>query len=97
MIISETERFGAHRSLRMAGFKLIEDMESQEHSLFDLENDPGERRDVAAQHPERVREMLHALEQWRVANPRPAVRSTFEISDSERKRLRSLGYLEAGE
>jgi arylsulfatase A-like enzyme len=93
-IVSETERFGSYRTLRVQGFKLIEDTESRTRRLFDLADDPGELRNVAADHRQRLREMEHALEQWRAANPRPEEFSTLEISEEERERLRRLGYLE---
>ena len=32
--------------------------------LFDLADDPGESKDVAAEHPDRVRRMLGSLEEW---------------------------------
>jgi len=31
---------------------------------YDLASDPGEQRDVASQHPDRVRRMLASLQEW---------------------------------
>nr|WP_321222227.1 sulfatase-like hydrolase/transferase [uncultured Psychroserpens sp.] len=36
--------------------------------LFDLENDPGERYDVSAEHPEKVKELQEAFNAWCKAN-----------------------------
>jgi arylsulfatase A-like enzyme len=63
------------------------------HRLFDLETDPGERRDVAGDHPEVARahaERIDALS--RQLGTSLEVRQ--ELSDDERARLRVLGYLE---
>ena len=38
--------------------------EPEAPELYDLSSDPGEQRDLAAQHPDRVRRMLGALEEW---------------------------------
>jgi len=73
-------------AIRTGSWKLIGDR------LFDLRSDPGETRDVAAEHPEIVaflRRRLAALEAERPAAAGPRV----ELSAEERDRLRSLGYL----
>ena len=73
-------------AIRAGSWKLIGDR------LFDLRGDPGETRDVAAEHPEIVsflRRRLAALEAERPAAAGPRV----ELSAEERDRLRSLGYL----
>ena len=38
--------------------------EPEPPELYNLADDPGEQRDLAAQHPDRVRRMLGQLEQW---------------------------------
>lgn len=37
--------------------------------LFDLRSDPKEQKNIAAQHPEMVQEMMAALEAWRALHP----------------------------
>lgn len=69
--------------------------------LYDLLQDPGERRDVAALHPERVARMRRALETIRSEN---AARSAEprggdperlrRVREETRDQLRALGYLE---
>lgn len=64
--------------------------------LFDLARDPAELRDVAAEHPDRVRELSSLLER-RVAESRRigrAARPGSEPDGSTLETLRALGYLE---
>lgn len=62
-------------------------------ALYDLAADPGEARDVSADHPERTRELLERLHRYlrREVLARPESRRTQ--SDKERDDLRTLGYL----
>lgn len=61
--------------------------------LFDLARDPGEERDLAAAHPERLRELERLLRRLRrrpvVAEPRDRPRA----GEGRREELRALGYL----
>jgi arylsulfatase A-like enzyme len=50
--------------LRSGPWKLILDMESGRPKLFDLRVDPGEERNVAAEHPDRVRRFEAHLRAW---------------------------------
>ncbi len=49
-------------SLRMGGWKLVEGA-AQRAALFDLRRDPGERRNLAAEHPELVHRLARARSQ----------------------------------
>jgi arylsulfatase A-like enzyme len=51
-------------SVRMGSYKLIEFFEDGRTELYDLAADPGEKRDLSAEQPERAREMLATLQQW---------------------------------
>ncbi len=53
--------------LRDGRWKLIAELGSPRVKLFDLETDPQETRNVAAQHPERVTEWRRRLEEWTAA------------------------------
>ena len=44
--------------------------DSERSSLFDLDTDPGERGDVAVQHPDRVRWYVENLKSWSAAQKR---------------------------
>jgi arylsulfatase A-like enzyme len=50
------------RAIRSGSWKLLEDAGSL--LLFDLARDPGERLDLAAQHPEVVRRLRVMLDRW---------------------------------
>ncbi|QDU85923.1 Sulfatase [Planctomycetes bacterium Pla163] len=68
------------------------------HELYDLERDPLALRDVAADHPERVQELVRRLTESRTAleGLRPAAPGADEDSsadDAALERLRALGYL----
>jgi arylsulfatase A-like enzyme len=77
------------------GFKYIE-QESGTH-LFDLQSDPGERRDLATDLPERAEAMRKAAEALRrhvAIAGREAPDLETELDEETREALRSLGYLE---
>ncbi len=47
-------------------WKLIHYFEDDRNELYDLDNDPGERHNVATSHPDRVVSMHNQLSKWRV-------------------------------
>jgi arylsulfatase A len=53
--------------IRRGGWKLIESFDPAAVELYDLAEDLGETRDLAAQYPERVRELQRELAAWRAA------------------------------
>lgn len=58
--------------------------------LFDVEDDPGELRNVVASEPERAAELAALLESWE----KHVVRSSYDHARSDeqtRQRLRALG------
>jgi arylsulfatase A-like enzyme len=74
-------------------YKLIVDRVAKRSELYDLENDPGERENLADSHPELLGRMQALLEQTRgtvadapVPQPRPG--------PDELEKLRKLGYIE---
>lgn len=56
-------------AIRHDRWKLINDRDTE--LLFDLSSDIGERKNLAAQHPQRVKEMGTLLEQWDRTLPTP--------------------------
>lgn len=54
-----------HGAVRLGDFKLIEWYEDMSVELFDLKNDPGERREISRQSPEKTTELLNSLRDWR--------------------------------
>lgn len=76
------------------GWKLIHDFEGDRYELFDLERDPTERADLAAQEPARVAslrdELATRLAALRGTREAPTVRLDADMQE----KLRALGYLQ---
>jgi arylsulfatase A-like enzyme len=60
--------------LRDGRWKMIHELESGRSQLYDLDDDPGERRDLAGIHPERVEEYRDHLRRWASAQKYRATR-----------------------
>ncbi|MEM1451444.1 MAG: sulfatase [Planctomycetota bacterium] len=62
-------------------------------SLFDLESDPGEQNDVAAEHPDVVERLVATVQTWR-AEQKEKARSgaAVELDAAQRQRIENLGY-----
>ena len=87
------------RTLVRAPWKLVQDRNGGRELLFHLERDPGETRDVRAEHPEvaaRLRAEMVALAR-RSAARRHAVprRADEDLPARERALLEELGYIDA--
>lgn len=54
-------------AIRDGDWKLVESFETGKVELYNLRDDPGERRDLAADQPERARELHEKLAAWRKA------------------------------
>src|SRR2546421_13085100 len=50
------------RAVRSGRWKLVQD--GNDFYLFDVSQDPGERNDLTAEHPELVRKLNAALDEW---------------------------------
>ncbi|HEX9735812.1 MAG TPA: sulfatase-like hydrolase/transferase [Thermoanaerobaculia bacterium] len=61
--------------------------------LYDLEADPGERHDLAAERPAEVRRLRDALRGFIKDNAVAGVSIPEELDDDVRRRLEALGYL----
>ncbi|MFH2051462.1 MAG: sulfatase [bacterium] len=85
---------GEKHGVRLGNWKYLEAENEGTTELFDLRTDPGEMRNLAAADPDVAADMARILADWRevVTSPdsltvRPA------LSDSDLKKLRSLGYV----
>ncbi len=58
-------------SLRRGRWKMIEFHESDTAALYDLESDPGERRDLAGEKPELAAKLRAELDAWQAATAAP--------------------------
>ena len=76
-------------------WKLIRDLKTGEEELYDLENDFGERHDLASTDPEQRSTMASTLSELvRQLPPPPENEITRAISKRREQQLRSLGYLQ---
>jgi arylsulfatase A-like enzyme len=82
-------------SIRTPRFKLVRGPGGQ-LKLFDLERDPRERHNLAAQRPDFAAGLDAELEAWRQTRPRigGVSVSTTELDPATEERLRALGYLD---
>jgi arylsulfatase A-like enzyme len=94
----DPERFfpgvkGKQRMIRTNDWKLVRVARpaAAEYRLFDLEHDPGETRNVAAEHPDRVAELAKHLEPFLKLDEQ--AREERALTDQEREHLRQLGYM----
>ena len=94
----DPERFfpgvkGKQRMVRTTDWKLVRVArpEGPAYRLFDLEDDPGETRNVAAEYPDKVTELAKLLDPFLKLDER--ANEERALSDTEREHLRQLGYL----
>jgi len=90
-LIAENSLYGTQRRVIVEWpYKLIVDVEEPQAALYDLERDPGERHDLAAERPEVAKRLAAAL----AKRPAGATRGAPVELDAETERdLRALGYL----
>jgi arylsulfatase len=92
-VFSETQRRAHHEAITQGRWKLIYEPRKGTTALFDIEADPNELHDQSHLHPDVANELLTLLETWeREHAPPSAPVSPPELSESEKERLRALGY-----
>jgi len=74
--------------------KLIKDFKAKRLELYDLDEDPGERRNLAAERPELLRELLVELRRTQYRGPEPADTQPAELAPRAAALLRGLGYID---
>jgi arylsulfatase A-like enzyme len=92
-LFAETSPMGedALRSIRMGRHKLIHDRRTGRVELYDLEEDPGETRDLSSEQRDLVERLSSALEAFQRDPLEPEAAPPPSKEDEER--LRALGYL----
>ncbi len=90
--------FGKHsdwRAIVSGEWKFLESS-AGDQLLFDIERDPGEGDDLAAQEPERAREMKQRVDDWMstLPEPQPAAGGDATVDEATRRALENLGYLD---
>jgi len=79
--------------LRAGPWKYIEaPAEDPPQQLFDLNEDPGELRSLAAERPEIAASLSRAVANWRASLRPPLESEAKPIDDDERAALEALGY-----
>ena len=98
-VFSEVARGEAHfDALLLGDYKLIRHYVSEgvvRDQLFDLADDPEERRDLAKAKPEELQRLVERLEGWRalVDSRAPGAESSAELTGATKAQLEDLGYL----
>lgn len=77
-------RFGKQTAVRMGDWNLVEAHGSKGKHLFNLREDIGQTKDLSAAHPERVRELQAAWDEWNKGNVPPA----WKMNAQEAKNLK---------
>jgi arylsulfatase A-like enzyme len=84
---------GEQYGVRLGDWKLILGPEEGTRQLFDVARDPRERRDLAAEQPERAAELEERIAAWRAQHTRVEA-APDAISQEDLERLRALGYVQ---
>ncbi len=74
-------------------FKYIYASQTDKSEYYDLETDPGEHRNIALQHPERIQNLRKEIEDAILNRPQKKIIRSV-IPKKERQALKSLGYIE---
>lgn len=80
------------RAIRTAEYKLIRGSDGTEE-LYDVEQDPEERFDIASTEPGIAGELAAELDDWLDSFERAEEEGEVEMTDATKGRLRDLGYL----
>ena len=83
---------GEHFAIKAKNWKYIEAEEENTKELFDLNADPQELKNIYSSFPEKATELKTRLQKWKKENLRQSAGQNT-ISDEDRKRLESLGYV----
>jgi arylsulfatase len=83
-----------YRSIRRGKHKLIHNSKDGSWALYDLELDPDETRDIAANRPDITAELSAEMRaRYAGFDPSPAPTDRIELDREELERLRALGYV----
>jgi len=90
----DLDRQGRLYTVRSRRWKLVSypGIEHDYYELYDLESDPKEKADIAADQPETVERLRAALDAWLVNEA--AETEELELSSEELKQMRALGYVD---
>lgn len=89
-------RFGSWKLIEVTSPKDLELMSGERYELYDLEKDPDELNNVAADHPQLVETLKGVLERWLDQTKPVAPGEKVDISSLDRKSiemLKAFGYI----
>ncbi len=92
-VISGIPARGEKFAVRAGRWKYIRGPEEETEELFDLQDDPGEQRDLHDALPARARELARLIETWR-AEQRSDAPAPAAASQADREWLKALGYVD---
>jgi len=81
------------RAAKQGRYKLILDLSDGSMELYDVVADPGETKDVQAEHPEAVRSLRKLIRGWVRTAGKDSDQQLQEGNDAQ-ERLKALGYLQ---
>lgn len=84
---------GRQYAVRQGPWKLIVTHETNEHQLYNLDDDPGELKNLGGQERDVVEELQEQLDLWLENYQRPIEPNTI-IQEEDLEALKALGYLE---
>jgi arylsulfatase A-like enzyme len=97
LLFAEVDRSEVSKSaaLRDGRYKYLRHFVQDWERLFDLETDPGEKRDLAASKPELLATLREKIRQaYEELEKRGGEAPTRALGEDEVDRLRALGYVE---
>jgi choline-sulfatase len=92
-VVSKTWLNGEKFGIRVGKYKYIVGKDENTTELFDLSLDPNELSNLHDLFPERSAELETRLQKWKKENTRKSTEQNT-ISDEDRKRLETLGYVD---
>ncbi|MBM3989606.1 MAG: hypothetical protein FJ298_01220 [Planctomycetes bacterium] len=100
--LARKDREGRQWSVREGRWRLVWDEERQGAALFDLESDPAELADVAAEHPKHAERMLGLLRGQRDVDQAYRERASgppqrYQLDADTERELRMLGYVDGAQ
>ncbi|MCZ6784292.1 MAG: sulfatase [Proteobacteria bacterium] len=84
---------GERFAMRAGRWKIIVGPEEDRVELYDLDSDPAERAELAADLPELAGELAERVASWRARVERPEA-AIGTVDPADRERLEALGYVE---
>lgn len=85
---------GIQLGIRSGRWKYIHGLQDGTSELFDLETDPGETRNLAAERPERRHNLSNRLAHWMRSVQPQELSDPEAITPEDRRRLEALGYID---